>query len=127
VKQIKRLILKAQTQKSGGRVLRRIIVHEQKTAPCWKQEAGYMIQPYYNEGGRITTEAIVKATKQEAKQELKRLELEFPKVTDYHVIYISEEMVMHMKDQQEHGKDWQEVEFPAAMIRRAERLLDAKQ
>lgn len=86
-----------------------------------------MIQPYYNEGGRITTEGITKTTKQEARKELERLEREFPKAPEYHVIYISEEMVMHMKDQQEHGKDWQEVEFPAAMIRRAERLLDAKQ
>ena len=126
MKQIKRLILKAQTQKSGGRTLRYINVFEEP-AGHGKQNAGYMIQPYYNEGGRITTEGIAKTTKQEAKKELKRLELEFPKGPEYRVYYISEEMVLYLKGQQEHGKDWNDVKFPAAMIRRAERLLDTKQ
>lgn len=136
MKGIKRLLIKAQAQKSGGRVLRHIVVHEE---PGNKKQAlpllrpkpedahtWYMIQPYYNDHGKITTEGIYKPTKKEARDVLERLEREFPKAPDYYVIYISNEMVMYLKAQEESGKDWNNVTFPAAMLRRAERMLTAK-
>lgn len=136
MKGIKRLIIKAHAQKSGGRVLRNICVYEE---PGNEERAlphimpkpedvhmWYLIQPYYNDHGKITTEGIYKPTKKEARDVLERLEREFSKAPDYYVIYITNEMVMYLKAQEESGKDWNNVTFPAAMLRRAERMLTAK-
>ena len=136
MKGIKRLIIKAHAQKSGGRVLRNICVYEE---PGNEERAlppvhlkpeevrtWYLIQPYYNDHGRITTEGIYKPTKKEARDVLERLEREFPKGPDYYVLYITDEMVMYLKAQEEAGNDWNNVKFPAAMIRRAERMLDER-
>ena len=126
MKGVKRLLIKAQAQKSKGRTLRHIIVHEQPAEAYWNQQAGYMIQPYYNEHGRITTEGITKTTKQEARDELRRLEREFPKGPEYCVMFISNEMVLYYKDQWEAGTGEEKIKFPAAMLRRAEHMLDER-
>lgn len=136
MKGIQRLIIKAQAQKGGGRVLRHIIVCEEpgskeRALPLLRPKpedahTWYMIQPYYNDHGKITTEGIYKPTKKEARDELERLEREFPKGPDYYVLYMSNEMVMYFKEKCEAGEDEDHIEFPAAMIRRAEHMLDER-
>ena len=115
MKQIKRLLIKAQAQKNKGRTLRHIIVYE--------EPGGYMIQPYYNDHGKITTEGIMRASKDEARRELERLEREMPKGPNYHVMNITDEMVLHLKAEMEAGRRDDQITFPAAMLRRAERML----
>ena len=136
MKGIQRLIIKAHAQKSGGRVLRYVVVceepgNEERALPPvhLKPEevrTWYLIQPYYNDHGRTTTEGIYKPTKKEARDVLERLEREFPKERNYYVAYITDEMVMYLKDREDAGDDWNNVKFPAAMIRRAEHMLDER-
>ena len=84
MKGIQRLIIKAHAQKGGGRVLRYVVVceepgNEERALPPvhLKPEevrTWYLIQPYYNDHGRTTTEGIYKPTKKEARDVLERLE-----------------------------------------------------
>ena len=115
MKSVTRLILKAQNKRSKGRTLRHIYVYE--------EPGGYMIQPYYNDHGKITTEGIMRASKEDARLELERLERELPKGPNYHVMNITDEMVLYLKAEMEAGKTDDQITFPDAMLRRAERML----
>ena len=65
----------------------------------------------------------MRSSRTEARQELERLERELPKGPNYHVMNITDEMVLYLKAQMEAGRSDDKITFPAAMLRRAERML----